>query len=323
MAPTRPDPHPWWPAAGPAAPLRTDRWLEAALYDPGHGYYRAGRREPGAGGDFHTPVHLGGALGGLLGRWAQARGVPAIVEIGGADGRLANDITACHQVPYRLVDWGAGDGERWRRCPPEAPGPPVPGALLLGVEVLDALPVRRFRPAGEGWEEEHWLADEEGAWTAAWLPAPAAPVAALPAAERTGGVVEWRPGLAAALASWAALAPGGEALLIDYGRLEPPGDTLRGFAGHRLLEPLCLPGRADWTATVDFTRAARLARESGWGGVAARTLTNFVLEAGDGVVFGEGLPPRERLGLKELASPLGLGETFMALSARLPGQAQP
>lgn len=305
--------------------MRTDRWLAAALYDQDHGYYSSSHARPGAKSDFMTPVTLGGGtLGGILGRWAGGVGVPAVVEVGGGDGRLASRfVEACH-VPYAVVDWGVGEGPGWRRHAPGDPPAPTPGALLLAVEVLDAMPVRRFRPAVGGWEEEWWRADEAGEWAADWLPVDGpCPASALPPAEAGDGVVEVPVGLEEALAGWASLAPGGRALFIDYGSAGPTGDSLRGFSRHRLLEPLSAPGAVDWTATVRWPTVQRAMERCGFCDVEVLPLGIYLAGLGEEAVFGGGEGHRERLAVKELLSPLGMGESFQALTASVSGTPRP
>ena len=57
---------------------------------------------------------------------------------------------------------------------------------------------------------------------------------------------------------------GGALLAIDYGHARPGfGDTLQAVAGHRFVDPLAEPGKADLTVHVDFFAMARAAAAEG------------------------------------------------------------
>src|SRR5437588_11295955 len=74
-------------------------FMEAALYDPEHGYYASGRAAIGRGGDYFTNVSVGPLFGRLLMRqfaetWRRL-GQPAdftVVEQGAHAGDFAHDV---------------------------------------------------------------------------------------------------------------------------------------------------------------------------------------------------------------------------------------
>src|SRR5688572_33216477 len=73
------------------------RFMELALHAPGLGYYSAGARKFGAGGDFVTAPELGSLFGRTLARQAAQclrAGLPDILELGAGSGRLARDLLA-------------------------------------------------------------------------------------------------------------------------------------------------------------------------------------------------------------------------------------
>ena len=82
-------------------PMRFDRFMEMALYQPGLGYYvrSSGPLVVGRSGDFYTSVSVGPLFGRLLVKqffqmW-QAMGKPSrfwLIEQGAHDGQLARDI---------------------------------------------------------------------------------------------------------------------------------------------------------------------------------------------------------------------------------------
>lgn len=276
--------------------IRFDRFMELALYHPAGGYYE--REEPitGRRGDFFTSVSVGSLFGELLGyrlaRWLEELGPEPtrLVEAGAHDGRLAGDILGYlrryepalfARMEYWLVEpsarrrgWQAGrlaefgDRVRWFDDLARIPRGSV-GGVVLGNELLDAMPIRRFswKASAQTWGE--WgvvLAGEGFAWqrmevdaasaAAAGVRLPAELVAVLP----DGYVVETSP---AALAWWRAAAgilARGRLVAIDYGWAaaeqglpERPAGTLRGYRRHRnVADVLADPGEQDLTAHVDF-----------------------------------------------------------------------
>ena len=74
-------------------PLPFSEYMEAALYEPGLGYYSAGLQKFGAGGDFVTAPELGDLFAGCLARQIREifteLGQDHVLEIGAGSGRLA------------------------------------------------------------------------------------------------------------------------------------------------------------------------------------------------------------------------------------------
>ncbi len=173
--------------------------MDAALYAPGLGYYSAGAHKLGAGGDFTTAPEVSRLFGACVARQCaeilSALGGGSILEIGAGSGRLAVDILS------RLETLGALTRQlldsRDQRGPARASAPAlraVPAALAgaravarsasagtrstassCANEVLDALPVARFR-WHRGSVEELGVAIEDGRF--AWGARPAAPAMA-------------------------------------------------------------------------------------------------------------------------------------------------
>jgi SAM-dependent MidA family methyltransferase len=165
------------------------RFMDVALYDNDHGYYRNPHRKPGRGGDFITSPELHPFFGFTIARqiadcWDHL-GQPArlvVREHGASSGVLAYDIIAAltQQAPdvrdaldYRLIDVNehraaesraameeTGLGEIVRVEHPDAITP-EPGVVLAN-EVADALPVHRLI-LRDGELRELWVAlDDEG-----------------------------------------------------------------------------------------------------------------------------------------------------------------
>jgi len=156
-------------AAGGWLPF--DEYMALALYAPGLGYYSAGARKLGAGGDFTTAPEISPLFGRCLARHCaqviEALGGGDVLEVGAGSGRLAFDVLAAMNesgnlpARYRILEISADLRERQRAQLSTLPGavasrvewldaPPAEewqGALLAN-EVLDALPVEVFE-----WQE--------------------------------------------------------------------------------------------------------------------------------------------------------------------------
>jgi SAM-dependent MidA family methyltransferase len=151
-------------AAGGWIPF--DEYMRIALYEPGLGYYSAGARKFGAGGDFTTAPEISPLFGQLLAvQCAQVLEETGgdILEPGAGTGALAVQLLSaleargCAPYRYRILETSAELRQRqqaliatlpaalaarveWLDVPPAAPWR---GALIAN-EVLDALPVECF-----------------------------------------------------------------------------------------------------------------------------------------------------------------------------------
>ncbi len=149
------------------------RFMDLALYAPGLGYYCAGTRKFGSGGDFITAPELSPLFSRCLARQCQeildALGGGVILELGAGTGIMAADLLlelrALDALPerYAILELSGELRERQRQTLAErAPdllervvwldALPEPGfrGIVLGNEVLDALPVERFRITAQG-----------------------------------------------------------------------------------------------------------------------------------------------------------------------------
>lgn len=279
--------------------LAWSRFMEAALYAPGLGYYMAGRRPFGAGGDFVTAPELsplyGRCLAVQLEELLENTAGGDVVEYGAGSGRLAADLltalAARDALPahYRIVEISAplreAQRERLERLSSSTcriewlDHPPVKPwrGVAIANEVVDALPVERFRIAGDVVECLGVIAEGDGfAWQArpadAALAGAVAHIAAkLPAPPIRGYVSE----LCLMLPAWVAAATAslaqGAMLVADYGlpraqyyHPSRDGGTLTAFHRHRRVDDvLLLPGLQDLTAWVDFSALTDAARSAG------------------------------------------------------------
>lgn len=263
--------------AGIAAsgPMRLDRYMALC-----NAHYYATRDPLGRAGDFVTAPETTQAFGELLGAWCvavwQSLGRPdpvLLAEAGPGRGtlmadalrladRVAPDFASAARVHLietspalraaqdrrlrgRVAAWHDGIGTL-----PDGP------LLLLANEFLDALPVRQFRRAADGWRERAvGVAGGRLVWTT--IPA-SDPPASGAAVERGEAALAWVSALAARL-----VRQGGAALVIDYGHMGGAADTLQAVRGHAPVDPLAAPGEADLTAHVDFAAVTAAARAAG------------------------------------------------------------
>ncbi|MCE0496448.1 MAG: SAM-dependent methyltransferase [Methylacidiphilales bacterium] len=180
--------------------LRFERFMDLALYDPGHGYYgkAGGAARIGRRGDFFTSVSVGPLFGRLLARqffqmWEMlGRPVPFwLIEQGANDGRLAVDILEwCRSaipaffeaVRYAIVEpsgiarkqqqnaMGTVNPElaalvtEWESPVSLAAEKPV--GVFFSNELVDAFPVRVVRFQSGQWRERYVvLADGALGWS--------------------------------------------------------------------------------------------------------------------------------------------------------------
>lgn len=327
------------------------RYMALALYAPGLGYYMAGARKLGADGDFVTAPELGPLFGHTVARQV-AQGLEAaggdILEIGAGSGALAASVLEAlerlDRLPanYLILELSPALRARSRdtlaaRVPHLLERvawlnglPPALSGVVLGNEVLDAMPVNIVRthagaveeagvalaPDGERFEWAHRPATGEVADAARAL--------ALPDGYTT------EIGLVARgfVASVAAMLERGLALFIDYGfpraeyfHPQRRGGTLMCHYRHRAHgDPFFLPGLQDITAHVDFTGIAEAAHGAGADVLGYATQAQFLINCGLTEVMGR-VPPEDTRRYAPLAgaanrltSPAEMGELFKAIA---------
>jgi NADH dehydrogenase [ubiquinone] 1 alpha subcomplex assembly factor 7 len=340
-------------------PITLAQYMEAALYDPEHGYYRA--RDPfGRRGDFITAPEISQMFGELLGAWCadswQKMGAPEevhLIEIGPGRGTLMADaLHATAHVPgfaaacrVHLVETSPalralaqerleGSGAQWHETIEQVASGP---ALILANELFDALPIRQLVRRGGAWVERRvgldedrldfrFIADERASPAATLVPGA---LADLP----EGAVVEVSPaavGLMDCLAR-RLVDQGGAALIIDYGPAVPVGgETFQALRAHRRHSVFDAPGEADLTAHVDFSTLARTACEAGatvHGPLAQGALLRVLgIESRATMLAGDATPAqREALAtaLARLTGTEAMGTLFKALAVTAPGLPTP
>jgi SAM-dependent MidA family methyltransferase len=354
-------------AAGGWLPF--DRFMALALYAPGLGYYaRDDRpdgpfgRDPRGGSDFVTAPLLSPLFARALARQVaegfEAAGVRVLTEFGGGTGQLARqlvDALAAQGTPVDRVDLvdvsgalrarqaealaGAGVEVRWLDTWPAA----IDG-VVIGNEVLDAMPVRLLVRTGSGWRERGVALapgdDGRPGATAARLFAWADhDTDAAPPIEHPvdgpwvdGTVVELPEQAAAFVRSLGERMRHALALFIDYGFPEREfylAQRLRGtlmcHRAHRAHDdPLVDVGAQDLTAHVDFTAMALAAQEVGLEVLGYTSQANFLVNCGIAADLAAAAP-RERPDAWRLVHEHEMGELFkvLALGRGLGGAAAP
>jgi SAM-dependent MidA family methyltransferase len=336
--------------------LSFERFMDIALYAPGLGYYSAGAQKLGAGGDFTTAPEVSRLFGACVARQCaevlSVVGTGEILEIGAGSGRLAADILlrldALGRLPVRycILDLSADLRERQRRhfarsLPPHLQArvhwldqPPVDSfdGLIVANEVLDALPVARFRWYAD-FVEELGVVIEGGRF--AWEARPASPaladacrrLAKAGGAWEDGYVSEYCPRLTAWTQSVTRSLRAGAALWFDYGLPRSQyylperheGTLLCHFRQRAHGDPLLYPGLQDITAWVDYTLLAEAARPAGFTVAGFATQSHFLaglgidqemhlMAAGDDTEFA-----RLANQARQLMLPGEMGERFKAM----------
>jgi SAM-dependent MidA family methyltransferase len=280
--------------------LSFERFMDTALYAPGLGYYSAGAHKLGAGGDFTTAPEVSPLFGACVARQCaevlSALGGGSILEIGAGSGRLAADmllrLETLGKLPddYRILEISADLRERQRRHferhlphllgrvqwldrPPEEPFEGV----VVANEVLDALPVARFRWY-RGRVEELGVVTDHGRF--GWGPRPASPAMAeiCRRLSEAGGswddgyVSEYCPRLIAWARDVTQSLRTGAVLWFDYGLPRSQyylperheGTLLCHFQHRAHGDPFLHPGLQDITAWVDYTLLAEASRAAGF-----------------------------------------------------------
>ena len=335
--------------------LPFDRFMALALYQPGLGYYaHAGRKfgaMPASGSDFVTAPELTPAFGRTLARQVaqalQASGTDEVWEFGGGSGALAQQVLQQLQADgvalarYTLVELSAElRGRQQQRLAAFAPQvawadalPPQMQGVILGNEVLDAMPVQLLCRRSGVWHERGvgllGAAPAEGAPAFEWVDRPTAlrPPLDIPGAHDY--LCEIHPQAEAFMATLAERWQRGVAFFIDYGFPEAEyyhpqrsGGTLMCHRAHRAdADPLAEVGMKDITAHVNFTGIALAAQQGGLQVLGYTSQGRFLINAG---LF-EGAPDwllAERAAAARLVNEHEMGELFKVL-ALAPASLQP
>lgn len=288
--------------------LPFDRYMAIALYEPGLGYYANTAPKfghlPQSGSDFVTAPELTPLFGHTLARQVQqalqATGTDEVWEFGAGSGALAlqllDALDAMGQPPrqYTIVDLSGSLRERQaatlaahaHRVQWVSELPSAIQGVVVGNEVLDAMPVRLLHRLGGVWHERGVALDASG--TVVWSDraTDARPPLGIDGAHDF--LTEIHPQAEAFVRTLGDRLTQGAAFLIDYGFPEAEYyhpqrhmGTLVCHRAHRTdSDPLAEPGQKDITAHVNFTGIALAAQDAGLSVLGYTSQGRFLLNAG-------------------------------------------
>ncbi|MGB7541637.1 MAG: SAM-dependent methyltransferase [Burkholderiales bacterium] len=325
------------------------RYMELALYAPGIGYYSAGARKLGRDGDFVTAPEISPLFGQTLARQVKQvldAGFDEVLEVGAGSGALAAtllgelDHSGAAPRSYLILELSADLRERSRdtlaakvphllervawlnRLPPSFSG------VVLGNEVLDAMPVQVVRSRA-GALEEAGVGVKDRGFDWVWRPATgelqqAAQALGLP----EGYLTEVQLAARGFMRSLAEVLEKGVALFIDYGfpareyyhPQRSEGTLMCHYRHQAHADPFFLPGLQDITSHVDFSAIARAARDGGLDLAGYASQAQFLVNCGITELMAR--TPAEDAGAflplanqaNRLMSPAEMGELFKVIA---------
>ena len=332
--------------------LPFDRYMDLVLYEPGLGYYASGTRKFGRQGDFVTAPELGSLYGRCVARQvaqilAQLDG-GSLLEFGAGSGVLAatvlTELAERDSLPaeYLIVEVSpalraqqqqtlAGQIEqnlvkvRWLDSLPESGF----RGVILANEVLDAMPIIRFRVGAEG----HMTAGvvrRNGHLDWSWQRDPSHDGRIDRLVQQYGLVADYTSEVNPRAAAWmqtvGRVLDAGLILVMDYGypgaeyyHYERSDGTLMCHYQHRAhMDPFLYPGLQDLTAHVDFSAVAAAGQLAGLDIAGFTSQEAFLLSTGvlDLVAHESSGPvdPKLSAELKQLTLSSEMGESFKALA---------
>lgn len=324
--------------------LPFDAFMQLALYAPGLGYYASGNQQLGSwaadGSDFVTAPELSPLFGQVLAQQVaealQATGTDEVWEFGAGSGALADQVLQALATAggalrrYTIVDVSGalqtrqrerlapfGERVRWASTLPDA----LHG-VVLGNEVLDAMPAKLLARAGQAWHERGVTLAGDGP-TLAWADRRTDLRPPLQVEGTHDYVTEIHPQAEAFVRTVAErLARGsGAAFFIDYGFPEAEYyhwqrhmGTLACHHRHRVDDaPLQQLGAKDITVHVNFTGIALAAQDAGLEVLGYTSQGRFLLNLGLAERMAEAGPPERSRAMKLLAEH-EMGELFKVIA---------
>jgi SAM-dependent MidA family methyltransferase len=325
--------------------LPFDRLMAIALYEPGLGYYANStpkfghlpQGRDGQGSDFVTAPELTPLFGQTLARQVaqalRATGTEEVWEFGAGTGALAvqllDALAALDQLPHRytIVDLSGSLRERqraalaahaervrWVDALPEAMH-----GVVLGNEVLDAMPVRLLARTGGVWRERGVALDLAGVLV--WADRPTALRPPLAIEGDHDYLTEIHPQAEAFVRTLAERLQRGVAFFLDYGF--PEGEyyhpqrhmgTLMCHRAHRSdSDPLSDLGQKDITAHVNFTGIALAAQDAGMDVIGYTSQGRFLFNCGL-LDLARDAGARENAMMQKLVNEHEMGELFKVLA---------
>jgi SAM-dependent MidA family methyltransferase len=285
--------------------LPFDRFMAAALYEPALGYYARGNvvfgSMPQSGSDFVTGPEMTPLFGRSLAKQVlQAMDlaeVEEVFEFGAGSGALAEQLLQAlgdRVGSYSIIELSGamrqrqserlrsfGDKVRWLDAWPASMH-----GVLVGNEVLDAMPVQLLTWDGQNWQERGVVCSGTDGFAWADRATARRPPAAGPFLP--GTVTEVHPQAEAFIRSLAVSLRRGAAFFIDYGFPESEyyhpqrtGGTLMCHRAHRSdTDPLVDVGDKDITAHVNFSGIALAAQDAGLDVLGYTSQAHFLINCG-------------------------------------------
>ena len=316
-----------------------DRYMALALYAPGLGYYSRDSRQfgvlPQSGSDFVTAPEMSSLYGRALARQVaqalDASGTAEVWEFGAGSGALAAQLVDAlgeRVARYTIVDLSGalrerqrerleayGDRVRWLDALTDA----MEG-VVIGNEVLDAMPVQLLHWDGARWAERGVACAADGAF--AWsdrqteLRPPVDDVPFVP-----GTTIELHAQAEAFVATLAERLRRGAAFFVDYGfpaaeyyHPQRVGGTLMCHRRHLAdSDPLVDAGDKDITAHVDFTGIALAGQDAGFDVLGYTSQARFLLNCGLPELLQGETDPRVVAPVQKLLAEHEMGELFKVL----------
>ncbi len=324
------------------------RYMELALYAPQSGYYTGGAAKLGRDGDFTTAPEISALFGAALAHFIlqvlpQTSG--DLMEFGAGTGKLAVDLLTelrrqeCTPGRYYIVELSGELKKRQQLRLKDFPEvvwldemPASFSGVILGNEVLDAMPVQLvkktpagWKEVGVGWQEGHLTWAEHELSSGADLGQ--IPHAGLLPDDYLTELHTVARGFMSTVSRM--LKAGGAGLLvwIDYGfpaaeyylHQRDQGTLMCHYRHHAHTEPFYWPGLQDITSHIDFSRICQDGELAGLEVLSYSTQAHFLLNAGIGELLMR-LSPEDPLqylpeanALQKLVSPAEMGELFKVL----------
>lgn len=336
-------------AAGGWLPF--DRYMWLALYAPGYGYYSAGLKKFGEGGDFVTAPEISPLFGRCLAR----QSAPVLVatggnmlELGAGSGRLAVDILTeldgLGQLPEQYLIMEVSSYLRdsqinmtksllplrisqkitWLETLPQ-----TFSGLVVANEVLDALPANLVVWHGKG-ISQRGVSVENGrfVWRDQLLTHGPLFDAAITLGMPPDHVSEINLAARGMMASLTQMLKHGVILMLDYGfprrEIYHPqrdrGTLMCHYRHHAHDDPFFYPGLQDITTHVDFTAVAEAAMAQGATLLGYTGQAQFLINCGITDLLAEVSPADMAAYLplaaqaQKLLSPAEMGELFKVIA---------
>ena len=316
--------------------LPFDRFMALALYAPGLGYYARGAgqigRMPASGSDFVTAPELSPLFGAALARPVTqalaACGSAELFEFGAGTGALALQLIEAlgdRVERYTIIDLSGSLRERQRATLAVHAGrvrwldalPDRLHGVVIGNEVLDAMPVQLLHFDGSEWLERGIAIAGDGF---GWADRPTALRPPHDGAFVPGTTTEIHPQAEAFIATLAERLQRGAAFFIDYGfpaheyyHPQRIGGTLMCHRAHRAdADPLTDVGDKDITAHVDFSGIALAGQEAGLDVLGYTAQGRFLLNCGVLDLLAPG-DLKATAGVQKLLAEHEMGELFKVI----------